>query len=135
MAVDWNRLLDHIVKNMVVPLARTEAQLDATAVQDMAGEAREIGENQDESAERLAPAFARGMELAMLTDGPIILEDNTPEHSDTISALARYLVATDLAASQSSQLADGHYMYTFEVNWPRLREAAKAAGVEMRAEA
>jgi hypothetical protein len=50
------------------------------------------------------------------------------------SALVRYLVTTDLAESQSSQLANGHYLYTFEINWPRLHEVARAAGVTIQNE-
>jgi hypothetical protein len=131
MAVDWNRLLKYIVQNLVMSDRRLEAQLDANAGRDVGAELQAISEDLDDDARRLAPAFAHGMELALNTQGPLSLEDSDPHHGDVVSALVRYLVSTDLAESQSSQLANGHYLYTFEIHWPRLREVARAAGVNI----
>jgi hypothetical protein len=116
---------------MVMPMAGKEAQLDATAVQDVAGEVATMRDRADESADNLADAFGRGLEMALNTDGPLRVDDSTPEGSEVASALARYLVATDLAASTSAELSNGHYVYSFEVDWPRLREVANAAGVTL----
>ena len=129
MAVEWNKLLKYIVRYHVAPAAGAEAQRDANAVQDVGSELKAIREDLARDSERLTPAFAHGMELAMRTEGPLTLDDSNPQHGDVVSALARFLVATNLAESQSSQLADGHYLYTFEINWPRLREVARKAGV------
>ena len=135
MAADWNKLLKYIVRNLVMPTAGAEAQLEASAVTDVGAELEAINEDLSEDAKKLAPAFAHGMELALRTEGPVTLDDSNPEHSDVVSALVRYLVSTDLAESQSSQLADGHYLYTFEINWPRLLEVAQKAGVSIEREA
>jgi hypothetical protein len=130
MATDWNRLLDYIVRTMVVPNANTEAQLDATAVQDMGDEARAIRENQMDNADRLDTDFARGMDMALQAGGPLVLDDTDPQQGAIVSALARYLVAPDLAQTQSTPV-DGGYRYTFEVDWQRLSDVAQRAGVSI----
>jgi hypothetical protein len=134
MTVDWRRLLKHIVDHHVVPAARTEAQLDANAVQDVMAEANAISDNQRDDADELGVAFEKGMELAMRGNGRLEIDDTTPEGSAIASAMARYLVATDLAESQSTPLGNEHYSYTFDVNWPRIQQIAQAAGVKLPAD-
>jgi hypothetical protein len=46
-------------------------------------------------------------------------------------AFARFLVSPALATSQSEPLNEGPYSYTFDVDWPRLREIAQRAGVDL----
>jgi hypothetical protein len=82
MADDPKRLLKYIVKNLVLPVESKEAQLDASAAQDVPGEIDAIA--------------AGNMEVA---------------------------------TSQSEELSEGHYRYTFDVDWQRLSELARKAGV------
>jgi hypothetical protein len=131
MNPDWNKLLNYIVNSVVMPQARKEAQLDATAVRDVAAEVDAIREHQGEDAHDLAPAFAQGMEMAYKGNGPFTVDDTTPEGNAIASAFARYLVAPGLAESQSTEIGTEKYSYTFDVKWPRLREIAQAAGVRL----
>lgn len=131
MADDLHRLLTYIVENRVMRNESTEAQLDATAVQDVRSEIRAISEEQRNDAARLAPHFARGLRMAAA--GPLTLDDSDPEGNLIAEAFARYLVAPNLASSQGVPLSDSNYRYTFEVNWPLMREMAQRAGINLDA--
>ena len=54
MADDPKRLLKYIVQNLVLPVEAKEAQLDASAAQDVPGEIDAISASNMEEAERLA---------------------------------------------------------------------------------
>ena len=131
MANSLKKLLIYIVQHPVMQNEAREAELDATAVQDVAGEVRAIAQDQQEDADQRASYFARGLRLA--TSGPLVVDDTDPEGNEIADAFARYLVAPDLATSQGVPLSDGHFRYTFEVNWPRLQDVAKRAGIDLDA--
>jgi hypothetical protein len=131
MADNLQRLLNYIVENRVMQNESREAQLDATAVQDVRSEIAAITEDQRADAARLAPHFARGLRMAAA--GPITVEDTDPGGNMIAEAFARYLVAQDLATSQSSPISETQYRYTFEVNWPTIRQIAQRAGIDLDA--
>ena len=128
MADDATKLLRYIVQNLVMPADATEAQLDATAVQDVPGEIRAIRTHNMGDAERLAPYFAQGLNLARQSGGTITVDDTDPTGNGIADAFARFLVAPDLATSQSTQLSEGHYRYTFTLDLQRLDDLARRAG-------
>ena len=129
MADNLKKLLLYIVQHPILQNERREAELDATAVQDVAGEVRAIAHDQHEDASQRAPYFAKGLRLA--TAGPVVVDDTDPEGNAIADAFARYLVAPDLATSQGEKLSEGHFRYTFEVNWPKLNAVAQRAGVDL----
>lgn len=131
MADDLHTLLNYIVAHPLMERESTEAQLDASAVQDVSQEIRGIGADQRADAERLAPYFARGLRMA--AGGSLVVDDTDPVGNSIADAFARFLVTTNLATSQSVPLADSHYRYTFDVDWPRLRALAEKAGVNLDA--
>ena len=131
MADNLKKLLLYIVQHPVLQNERREAELDATAVQDVAGEVRAIAQDQQEDANSRAAHFARVLRLA--TQGPVVVEDTDPDGNAIADAFARYLVAPDLATSQGEQVSEGHFRYTFEVNWPKLQSVAQRAGVDLDA--
>jgi hypothetical protein len=131
MADDLRTLLMYIVEHPVMQSETREAELDATAVQDVDREIKEIAQDQRADAERLAPYFARGLRQA--SRGPLVVEDTTPDGNGIAEAFARFLVATNLASSQSEPLPNGHFRYTFDVNWPALRDLARNAGIDLDA--
>ena len=132
MADDLKKLLLYIVQNPVLANDRREAELDASAGQDVAGEVKAIaGELQDDALQRV-DHFSKGLRLAS-RGGPLVVEDTDPEGNAIADAFARYLVATDLATSQSSPAGENHFTYTFEVNWPQLREVSRRAGIDLDA--
>ncbi|MEA2574672.1 MAG: hypothetical protein QOH93_1970 [Chloroflexia bacterium] len=110
-----------------------DAERNATAVQDVEQEMGGIAEDSRNHAERLGSAFAQGLRAAAQAGGPLVVDDTNPAGNDIADAFARFLVTTNLASSQSSDLSEGHYRYSFEVNWPRLREVAAGAGVDLDA--
>ena len=130
MADDAKRLLRYIVQNFVVPVDAKDAQLDASATQDVPREMDAIAADDMNVAERLAPSFARGLTMARASGGKVTVEDTDPEGDAIAQAFARFLVTPDLATSQSEELSEGHYRYTFEVDVQRLDELARRAGVD-----
>ncbi len=131
MADNAKRLLRYIVQTLVVPADAKEAQLDATAVQDVPGEISALTAGSLSDAERLAPHFARGLSLAQRSGGSITVDDTDPEGNGIADAFARFLVTPGLATSQSSELSEGHYRYTFDLDLQRLGELARSAGVTL----
>jgi len=131
MADDPKRLLKYIIQNLVLPVEAKEAQLDASAAQDVPGEIDAIAAGNMEDAERLAPHFARGLALARQSGGKITVDDIDAEGNGIADAFARFLVVPNLATSQSEELSEGHYRYTFDIDWQRLSELARKAGVEI----
>ncbi len=131
MADDLQRLLMYIVEHPLMHNESREAQMDASAVQDVPQEIKEIAADQKQDAERLAPYFARGLRMA--SHGPLVIDDADPMGNSIADAFARFLVTTDLATSQGTPLSDDHYRYTFDVNWPALRDLAQRAGINLDA--
>ena len=78
-----------------------------------------------------AGPFARGLEIALSATGPLRVDDTTAEGSAIADAFSRYLVATNLATSTSSEIDAEHYAYTFDVDWQQVKNVARRAGVEM----
>lgn len=133
MADDLQKLLRYIVERPLLRSEQLDAERNATAVQDVEQEVGGIAEDSRNHAERLGPAFAHGLRAAAQAGGPLVVDDTDPTGNDIADAFARFLVTTNLASSQSSDLSEGHYRYSFEVNWQRLREVAAGAGVDLDA--
>lgn len=133
MADDLQRLLRYIVERPLMQTEQIDAERNATAVQDVQQEMGGIAEDSRNHAERLGPAFSEGLRMAARAGGPLVVDDTEPRGNDIADAFARFLVTTNLASTQSSELAEGHYRYQFEVNWNRLRELGQAAGVDLDA--
>ena len=133
MADDLQKLLTYIVDRPLMQNESREAELDATAVRDVRQEIEGIATDRHKDAERLAPYFARGLRLAAAANGPLTIDDTDPMGNSIADAFARYLVAPNLATSQSAPLSDSHYRYSFEVNWNLLREMAGRAGIDLDA--
>ena len=122
MAKDEKRLLEYIVKKLVVPEKVKEAQLDASAVEDVALDAEAITSDSRSDIDRFAPYFERGLALARASGGTITVDDSEPEGNGIAEAFARFLVIPGLATSQTTDLPEGHYRYKFEVDLRRLGE-------------
>jgi hypothetical protein len=131
MADDLNKLLMYIVDHPVMQNASREAQIDATAVQDVPQEIKAISQERHEDAKRLSPYFVMGLRMAARNQGRVVVEDTNPEGNSIADVFARYLVAPNLASSQSESLSNSHYRYTFEVNWQALRDLARGAGIDL----
>lgn len=131
MADTITKLLDLIVERPLMQNEALEAERDASAVQDVPAEIGAIAEESRTQAARLAPSFADGLRLAAQSGGRVVVDDTDPRGNDIADAFARFLVTTGLATSQSSDLSEGHYRYTFDVNWPRLQALAQSAGINL----
>jgi hypothetical protein len=131
MAENLRRLLDYIIENAVMKMESRTAQLDATAVQDIPAEIRSISDDHKADAQRLAPYFEQGMRLAAANNGRVTVDDTDPTGNGIADTFARYLVTSGLATSQSTQLGEGHYRYTFDLDWPAIQNLAQRAGVDL----
>jgi hypothetical protein len=131
MADELHKLLLYIVEHPVMQNQQRESQLEATAVRDVSAEISAASQDQRSDAERLAPFFARGLKLAAESGGNLTVDDGTPDGNGIADAFARFLVAPNLATSQSEPAGDNHFRYLFEINWPLLRDLASRAGVDL----
>lgn len=129
MADDLRKLLTVIVQKRLVPQGSRDIQLEASAVQNVPAEIAAQMKEHSENADKLAPYFVQG--LRMSSGGPLVVEDTDPTGNMIAEAFARYMVTTDLATSESVELPSGGYRYTFDVNWPALRELALTAGFDL----
>lgn len=129
MADNLEKLLNFIVERPLMQNEAREAELDASAVQDVPAEVGAIAEESRTQAARLASSFADGLRLAAQSGGRVVVDDTDPRGNDIADAFARFLVTTGLATSQSTDLSEGHYRYTFDVDWPRLQSLAGHAGI------
>lgn len=133
MADGLQKLLMYIVEHPLMQSESREAQLDATAVQDVPAELASISENQKADAQRLASYFAQGLKQAAANGGKLTVDDTSQEGDGIADAFARFLVTTNLATSESSTLSEGHYRYMFSVDMAQLRTLAGKAGVDLQA--
>jgi hypothetical protein len=131
MAENLRKLLDYIIEHSVMKMESRTAQLDATAVQDIPAEIRSISDDHRADAQRLAPYFEQGIRLGAANNGRVIVDDTDPTGNGIADTFARFLVTSDLATSQSSEIGKGHYRYTFDLNWPAIQDLARRAGVDL----
>lgn len=131
MAEGARQLLRYIARNLVFPVDAKDAQLEASATQDVPAELEALSGANIGDAERLAPYFEHGLALARQSGGTITVDDTDPEGNGIAEAFARFLVVPKLATSQSTELSEGHYRYTFEVDLARLDQIARQAGIEV----
>jgi hypothetical protein len=133
MADGLYRLLMYIVEHPLMESESREAELGASAVQDVSGEIARISEDQRADADRLAPFFTEGIKRAAAMGGQVTVDDTDPTGNGIADAFARFLVTTGLASSESHGIADGHYRYKFVVDLPKLEKLASQAGIDFRA--
>jgi hypothetical protein len=134
VADDLRKLLDHIVRRYVVPDELVGIDLEASASDR--GEAIETDKRRAvrreiERADSLAGAFSRGLARAHARTGEIALDDRNPEENQEADALIGFLVSHDLASSRTEETEPMHYRYYVAVDWDRLGEVARAAGVDL----
>ena len=133
MAKGLHKLLNYIVENPLMRIESKEVLLEASATQDVEQEIVAISEDRRGDADRLADSFAEGIRRASQSGGKIVVDDTDPTGNSIADAFARFLVTVNLATSQSEDLGNNHYRYTFELDWPRLNTLAQRAGVDLDA--
>ena len=133
MANELRKLLTYIVENPVMESEKREAEMNASAVQNVGEVVAEISEDQHADAARLAPYFEEGIKRAAREGGKVTVDDTDNVGNGIAEAFARFLVTTGLASSQSEEIGDNHYRYTFELDWERLRRIAQRAGIDLDA--
>lgn len=131
MANGIQKLLTYIVENPVLEIEKREVEMTASAVQDVTEVLHEITEDQRADAQRLAPFFEEGVKRAAREGGKVTVDDTDNTGNGIAEAFARFLVTTNVATSESQEISENHYRYTFEVNWERLRTIAQRANVDL----
>lgn len=140
MANAFAELLASIVRELVIPDARKDVDLNAPADESAeaieSAKARAVEQAEDRSAS-LGPSFQTGLILAFEAQGighpEIKLDDRNAEENAIADALITYLVGFDLAESRSVETEPGHYDYFVSVTWDRLYDFATSAGVDLPA--
>lgn len=138
VADEVRKLLDYIVDHYVVHDELRNIDLDATSrepAETIEADKRQAVRRESDRAGDLARAFSRGLTLAYqrrrMGGNELALDDRQPDQDQMADALIRFLVSHDLAESRTEETAPLHYTYYVKVDWPRLSEVARAAGVDL----
>jgi hypothetical protein len=138
VADEVRRLLDTIVQRWVVNNELRAVELDASAAES----GQEIETDQQEAVRRemsragdLAPAFRDGLvrawQQAKAGGHDLSLDDRDAEENRIADALVRFLVSYDLATSHSTETEANHYIYAVAIDWSRLGDVARDAGIDL----
>jgi len=132
------RVLDHIVARYVVTDEQKDIDLNAPPTEP--GEAieldkREAARREIDRAGDLAGAFREGLVRAYQARAAgraeLALDDRRPDEDHMADALIRFLVSFGLAGSRTEETEPLHYVYHVAVDWDRLEEESRAAGVDL----
>lgn len=132
------KVLDTIVTRYAVLDEQKDIDLSAAASEtgaQLAAEKRAAAQRETQRAGELADAFRAGLIAAyrrrQAGESDLVLDDRRPDENRMADALIGFLVRFELAASRSDETEPNHYVYSIEVDWPRLGEVARAAGVDL----
>jgi len=131
MADGYEKLLMYIVDNQLMASESRESEIDANATVDVNAEVAGVAADQRADAQRLASSFADGLQQAVAGGGHLVVDDTDARGNGIADAFARFLVTTDLATSQSTEIGNDHYRYIFDLDMAKLKEIAGRAGVEL----
>lgn len=132
------RVLDHIVSKYVVEEEVRSIDRDAPNISD--GDAIETDKieavrREEERAHQLAASFEAGLHRAWhrstMGGHEIALDDRNQDENRIADALIQLLVRFDLAGSRTEQTDSRHYIYHIAIDWPRLRQVAGEADVDL----
>ena len=140
MADAFSKLLDAIVRDLVIVDAHKDVDLNSDADVDGAAieaQKAEIIASSEARAAALADSFREGIVLAYEAQGTghpeISLDDRQAEQNAIADALITYLVRYDLAESRSEETVPGHYLYFVSVTWSALYQFAEANEIDLPA--
>lgn len=132
------RVLDHIVSNYVVEDEVRSIDRDAPNKSDgdaIESDKVEAVRREEDRAHQLAASFEAGLHRAWhrssMGGDEIALDDRNEDENRIANALIQLLVRFDLAGSRTEQTDPRHYTYHIAVDWPRLRQVAGEADVDL----
>jgi len=132
------RLLDFVVTTYVVRDGQREVDLSAAAGEPgnlIESDKRQAATRELMLADALADPFREGLIAAYRARragrAEVPLDDRRPDEDRMADALIKFLVAYDLASSRTEETEPMHYVYYLGVDWPRLKEVAARAGVDV----
>ncbi|MCC6792721.1 MAG: hypothetical protein IT336_13600 [Thermomicrobiales bacterium] len=132
MADDLRKLLDHIVRTYVVRDELVSIDQDASASDggaEIESDKKRAVRREFDRADELGDAFSRG--IARSQAGLIVLDDRKSDENQMADALIHFLVRTDLATSRAVETEPQHYRYRILINWAKLTEVARDAGIDL----
>ncbi len=140
MTEQVRRLLDYIVSSYVVVDEQKDIDLNAPASEsgaEIATEKSDVAERELARAGALAEPFRLGLlaayRMRQAGQRELPLDDRVPDENAMADALIRFLVSFNLAESRTEETEPMHYVYYVSVDWPRLGEAARRAGLDLDA--
>jgi hypothetical protein len=136
VADDLRQVLDYIVRRYVVDDELRAIDRDASATApDLEQDKHQAARREVERADSLAAAFEQGVLKAWhryaIGGTELALDDRKPDENRMADALIRFLVSYDLASSRSIETGDRTYTYFVTIDWPKLRDIAMAAGINL----
>jgi hypothetical protein len=132
------RMLDQIVARFVVNDEVRTIDREAANISD--GDAIETDKEQATRREvarheQLFPAFEAGLlrawERAQIGGHELLLDDRNPDQNAMADALIQLLVRFELASSRTEPTGQMHYSYYITVDWPKLKELASSADIDI----
>ncbi|MGB3328387.1 MAG: hypothetical protein WBA46_05480 [Thermomicrobiales bacterium] len=136
MADDLRQVLDYIVRRYVVDdeLRTIDRDASATAA-DLEQDKHQAARREVERADSLSGAFERGVvrawQRSAIGGTELALDDRKPDENRMADALIGFLVSYGLARSRSIETGARTYTYFITIDWPKLRDIAQAAGVNL----
>ncbi len=137
VADELRQVLDYIVSRYVVDDEIRSIDRDAPVTTSVPNDAEKIdaAKREEDRANRLADAFDRGLvrtwQRYAVGGNELPLDDRKPDENAMADALIRFLVSYNLASSRTEETGPMTYTYYVSVNWPKLRDVAQAAGVDL----
>ena len=138
VADEVRQIMNHIVSRYVVEDELRSIDRDAPNSTD--GEAietdkQEAARREEDHADQLAPAFEDGLVRAWQRfrkgGHELLLDDRRADENLIADALIQLLVRFDLATSRTEQTDPMQYSYYISIDWPKLRDIATSAGVDL----
>lgn len=141
MADRLEHLLKDLLQRQLVNLEQRDVLL--TASPRTPGDVLEADQSiarkrEEQRVAELQPAFESGLRRAYQAhragQPSVAFDDQVEDENRMAEALIQFLVRLDLAGTHTEQLEGNHYIYHITVDWPKLRERAGAAGIDIDAE-
>jgi len=137
VADELRQVLDYIVSRYVVDdeLRSIDRDAPVTISSPTEDEKQEAAKREVERADHLADDFEKGLvrswQRFSVGGYELPLDDRKPDENAMADALIRFLVSYDLASSRTEETGPMTYTYYLSIHWPKLRDVALAAGVDL----
>lgn len=141
MADRLEHLLKDLLQRQLVSLEQRDVLLNAgprTPGDVLAADQSIARKREEQRVTELHPAFKaalhRAYRASQTGQASVAFDDQREDENQMAEALIQFLVRLDLAGTHTEQSEPNHYIYHLTIDWPKLRERAREADVDLDAE-